>query len=59
MPNGEKLSKQHGAPSININNPLNELNRAAQFLGLPAAVDQQDTNSALKEWIPVWKLLYL
>lgn len=58
MPNGEKLSKQHGAPSININNSLYELNQAAQFLGLPTAV-VHDINSALNEWIHNWKNLYL
>ena len=49
---GEKLSKQTGAPALDLRDPLAALNAAAQVLGLPAA--RSDTHSALKLWTAAW-----
>lgn len=35
LASGKKLSKQNSAPAIDLNHPLDELQSAAQFLGLP------------------------
>jgi glutamyl-Q tRNA(Asp) synthetase len=47
--NGEKLSKQNGAASIDVSDPLATLNAAALALGLPnaRAVTVQE---ALQQW---------
>lgn len=57
MPNGEKLSKQHGAPAVSTNNPLRELNAAAAVLGLPASKGTSSVE-ALRAWIAPWASLY-
>ena len=46
--NGEKLSKQNGAEALDLSDPLQALNRAAQALGLtPCATSIED---ALRQW---------
>ncbi len=47
--NGEKLSKQNGAMSIDVSDPLATLNAAALALGLPAARDVT-VQEALQQW---------
>ncbi len=47
--NGEKLSKQNGAASIDVSDPLATLNAAALALGLPAARDVT-VQEALQQW---------
>lgn len=57
MPNGEKLSKQHGAPAIQVEHALDELNHAATFLGLPHSAAKYPLQ-ALQSWIPYWARLH-
>ena len=46
--NGEKLSKQNGAEALDVSQPLQALNRAAQVLGLaPCTTSIED---ALQQW---------
>ncbi|MFM1906565.1 MAG: hypothetical protein RLZZ591_242 [Pseudomonadota bacterium] len=53
---GEKLSKQHGAPALDLSAPMQALNTAAQQLGLPA---QHDTlPNALASWTAQWMLAH-
>jgi glutamyl-Q tRNA(Asp) synthetase len=47
--NGEKLSKQNGAASIDVSDPLATLNAAALALGLPSARDVT-VQEALQQW---------
>ncbi|RYF33809.1 MAG: tRNA glutamyl-Q(34) synthetase GluQRS [Comamonadaceae bacterium] len=63
-PDGEKLSKQHGAAAFDTGTPaaaLAELQRAAAVLGLPNA-DQAASAAtpadALAHWVPAWRALY-
>lgn len=52
---GEKLSKQNGAPALEVSNPLAALNAAAQALGLgpqPGPLPQ-----ALEQWVTAWAAL--
>ena len=53
---GEKLSKQHGAPAIDILQPLLALCDAAEALGLPvpAHLRQGQVPDALAYWIRAW-----
>ena len=55
--NGEKLSKQNGAKALELAHPLTALSRAAEVLGLPAAVDQPH-GDALAAWVNGWRQLY-
>ena len=57
---GEKLSKQHGAPPLDLNQPLHALSAAARVLGLPVLADSGNTAlpDALAQWIKAWMLLY-
>ena len=57
MPDGEKLSKQHGAPAINTSHVTEELNQAAQFLGL-TPIYGKNTETMLSAWIPLWANQY-
>ena len=53
---GEKLSKQYGAPSIDTATDaqsLAALERAAQFLGLECLATP-DIDQALQHWVPQW-----
>ncbi len=49
--NGEKLSKQNGAQALDLDNPLQALNQAAQALGLPAAPANTPIQTALNQWV--------
>ncbi|MCB1988593.1 MAG: tRNA glutamyl-Q(34) synthetase GluQRS [Burkholderiaceae bacterium] len=57
---GEKLSKQHGAAPLMLDNPLQALQTAAQVLGLPALVHPDNTRlgDALSQWVKAWMPLY-
>lgn len=61
MANGEKLSKQHGAPAVDLTNPVAALTQAAACLGLPApgpgpfASNLSDT---LAFWVRHWQETY-
>jgi len=66
---GEKLSKQHGAPPIDIRRPLQALAAAAQALGLPEADWRGGTDDAghgtgpaiaraLGIWVAAWQRTY-
>lgn len=57
---GEKLSKQHGAPPIDISHPLAALCNAARALGLPVPdhVQQGNLSDALAFWTQVWMHLF-
>ena len=50
---GEKLSKQHGAPPIDDGQPLQALAAAAQALGLPAS-SAGSVGEALAFWVKAW-----
>jgi glutamyl-Q tRNA(Asp) synthetase len=52
--NGEKLSKQNGAQALDLANPLQTLNQAAQALGLPAKPAHTPMVQALAVWIEAW-----
>ena len=56
-PNGEKLSKQNGARSIDSGAPLTVLNAAARLLSLPEQTGSRD--QALREWVKAWQQLPL
>lgn len=55
---GEKLSKQTGAAALNLQNPLSELQRALQFLGLPCEGNEiaQVLASAIRHWQVRWSI---
>ncbi|CAM3897857.1 tRNA glutamyl-Q(34) synthetase GluQRS [Paracidovorax anthurii] len=59
-PDGEKLSKQHGAPAVDTREPLPALSRAAQALGLPALRHPHDStvSEALSYWSQAWSRIY-
>ena len=50
--NGEKLSKQNGAETLNLSDPLGALNAAATVLGLPAQAGP--VPQALTRWTQAW-----
>jgi glutamyl-Q tRNA(Asp) synthetase len=50
--NGEKLSKQNGAPALLLSDPLAALNAAAACLNLPAA--SGTLTEALARWVQQW-----
>jgi glutamyl-Q tRNA(Asp) synthetase len=60
---GEKLSKQHGAPALDLRDPLRALQAAAQVLGLPpapwaGAPEGATVGDALATWVQAWTPLY-
>ncbi len=55
-PDGNKLSKQNGARSIDTDSPLAVLNAAAGLLGL--AAQQGSVGQALLAWVRQWSALY-
>ncbi len=59
MADGEKLSKQHGAPAVDTREPLQVLGQAAAHLGLPA-LPRPDIRlgEALAYWVQSWQQLY-
>ena len=58
MPDGEKLSKQHGATPLDLRDPLLALNQAAQTLGLPAVNTGTTIAQALATWVLNWQGFY-
>ncbi len=57
-PRGDKLSKQHGAPPLDLQDPLTALtalNAAAQVLDLPAQPAGSTTADALAAWTQAWR----
>jgi glutamyl-Q tRNA(Asp) synthetase len=51
--NGEKLSKQNGAETLDLSDPLHTLNKAAHTLGLaPCATSMAD---ALRQWVNLYE----
>jgi glutamyl-Q tRNA(Asp) synthetase len=70
MDNGEKLSKQHGAPAVDVSDPLAALRAAAASLGLaslPQAPDGPHSGAqspamaltlALDFWVACWRQTY-
>ena len=55
---GEKLSKQHGAPAIDETRPLDALAAAARVLTLPAAPPDATPAQALALWARAWGETY-
>ena len=57
---GEKLSKQHGAPALDLAQPLVTLSAAAATLGLPRVPCTADISlfDALALWVSAWRHLY-
>jgi glutamyl-Q tRNA(Asp) synthetase len=53
--NGEKLSKQNGAQALNLTDPLQALNQAAQALGLRAMPSHMPIADALTQWTADWR----
>ena len=58
MPDGEKLSKQHGAPAVDVSQPLQVLNIAAQNLQLHAVSPETSLPDALAQWVCQWQATY-
>ena len=67
MESGEKLSKQHGAPAVDVSQPLRALSDAAMQLGLPQAPmtpslhDESPASAlplALSFWVNCWRQTY-
>lgn len=58
MPDGEKLSKQHGAPALDLSVPLATLRTAATHLGLPQPSPQTALGEALQFWVRSWRHTY-
>jgi glutamyl-Q tRNA(Asp) synthetase len=52
--NGEKLSKQNGATSLDLSQPLLALKAAAHTLGLSKPDDGASMEQALTEWTKAW-----
>ncbi len=57
---GEKLSKQHGAPPVDVARPLEVLRAAARVLGLPDVAHPDNTTvaQALAQWVLAWRRIY-
>ncbi len=55
---GEKLSKQHGAPAIDDSRPLAALAAAAAHLGLPPAPAGLALAEVLALWVRAWGGIY-
>ena len=58
MPDGEKLSKQHGAPALDLRDPLQALNTAAASLHLPTFSPETTVPDALAQWVKHWQATY-
>ncbi len=67
MESGEKLSKQHGAPAVDVSQPLAVLSAAALQLGLPQAPASPSGGNespacalplALDFWVRCWRQTY-
>jgi len=55
---GEKLSKQHGAPAMDESRPRAALDAAARVLGLPQAAPDEAIGAALARWVRAWARIY-
>ena len=57
---GENLSKQHGAPALDLQQPLVTLSAAAAALGLPPLPSLTNISlcDALAQWVSAWRHLY-
>lgn len=55
---GEKLSKQHGAPALDTSEPLAALAGAARVLGLPPPSANASVAQALAAWVQAWQRTY-
>lgn len=58
MPDGEKLSKQHGAPALDLSHPMHTLNTAARHLQLAALSPATTVTDALAQWVKQWQATY-
>lgn len=58
MPDGEKLSKQHGAPALDLSDPLQTLNTAALSLQLSPICPETALPDALAQWVKQWQATY-
>ncbi|MGP1628714.1 MAG: tRNA glutamyl-Q(34) synthetase GluQRS, partial [Giesbergeria sp.] len=56
-PDGEKLSKQHGAPPLDTRDPLKALQSAANVLGLRIST-ASSVADALAQWVEAWRATY-
>ncbi len=55
---GAKLSKQHGAPALDLSDPLVPLQAAATVLGLAPVLGKVSVSEALTHWVAMWRCLY-
>lgn len=58
MADGEKLSKQHGAPAVDTTHPLQVLQAAATTLGLVQLPSNICATDALNHWVNQWRDTY-
>jgi glutamyl-Q tRNA(Asp) synthetase len=58
MADGEKLSKQHGAPALDLSDPLAALREAAGHLALPDPQAHASLSQALEFWVRCWRHTY-
>lgn len=58
MQDGEKLSKQHGAPPLDLRDPIQALNTAATSLHLPTFSPETTVPDALAQWVKHWQATY-
>lgn len=58
MPDGEKLSKQHGAPALELHQPIQALNTAASCLHLTKLSPETPVPDALSQWVKQWQATY-
>lgn len=58
MSDGEKLSKQHGAPALDLSHPMQTLNIAARSLHLSTLSPETTVPDALSQWVKQWQATY-
>lgn len=58
MADGEKLSKQHGAPALDLTHPMQTLNTAAASLQLTPVSPETAVPEALGQWVKQWQATY-
>lgn len=51
---GQKLSKQNGAPALPLSNMADALHDAAAVLGLPPVPSSHPSGEALAQWVSAW-----